>query len=369
MSVIINGDTGITTPAETVTGNTILGDASTDTLNVGNGGLVKDASGNVGIGTVSPSQKLQVAGTTNQLSLTTGTNELIVRASSTEAALYTFQSIPMAFYTNNTERMRIDSSGNVGIGTASPSTKLTVNANTVLPATAPATGTNLWVTGADATGSVVAIDSFGSFPILTFRRSDGTSASPTAVAANVSIGGISGFGYGATGYSSTARASIGFNTAESWTDTSQGTYQIFRTTAIGTTTLTERMRIDSSGNLLLGSTSATGNVSNTTQMVGGIFSTVNASGISALNATATTLFTLPNVSAGCWLISATLPGQSAVASYSVVAIVTTQATVASIATIKTATLATLSMSGLNVQITQSSGGTQPNCAYSAIRLF
>jgi hypothetical protein len=38
----------------TTTGNTILGDASTDTLNVGNGGLVKDASGNVGIG-VTPS--------------------------------------------------------------------------------------------------------------------------------------------------------------------------------------------------------------------------------------------------------------------------------------------------------------------------
>ena len=38
----------------TTTGNTILGNASTDTLNVGNGGLIKDASGNVGIG-VTPS--------------------------------------------------------------------------------------------------------------------------------------------------------------------------------------------------------------------------------------------------------------------------------------------------------------------------
>lgn len=34
----------------TTTGNTILGNASTDTLNVGNGGIVKDASGNVLLG-------------------------------------------------------------------------------------------------------------------------------------------------------------------------------------------------------------------------------------------------------------------------------------------------------------------------------
>jgi hypothetical protein len=65
MAITLDGTTGITTPGltntgtETIvnlttTGNTILGDASTDTLNVGNGGLVKDASGNVGVG-VTPS--------------------------------------------------------------------------------------------------------------------------------------------------------------------------------------------------------------------------------------------------------------------------------------------------------------------------
>lgn len=52
----VSGITDLTT-----TGNTTLGNASTDTLNVGNGGIIKDASGNVGIG-VSPTSKLQVRG-------------------------------------------------------------------------------------------------------------------------------------------------------------------------------------------------------------------------------------------------------------------------------------------------------------------
>ena len=48
----------------TTTGNVILGNASTDTLNVGNGDLIKDASGNVGIGmTPSASYRLSLFGT------------------------------------------------------------------------------------------------------------------------------------------------------------------------------------------------------------------------------------------------------------------------------------------------------------------
>jgi len=60
MAITLDGTTGITTPGltntgtETIvnlttTGNTILGNASTDTLNVGNGDLIKDASGNLSI--------------------------------------------------------------------------------------------------------------------------------------------------------------------------------------------------------------------------------------------------------------------------------------------------------------------------------
>jgi hypothetical protein len=105
----------------TTTGNTILGDASTDTLNVGNGGLVKDASGNVGIGTSSPSQRLQI--------FTSGANWTTIRAQNGTSSFDFAQdpngeglvnqtgSYAIRFATNGTERMRIDSSGNLLVGT------------------------------------------------------------------------------------------------------------------------------------------------------------------------------------------------------------------------------------------------------------
>jgi len=81
--ITLDGTLGITTPAETVTGNTILGDATTDTLNVGNGGLVKDASGNVGIGTASPTGRLEVGAVTG--AVTAG--DLVVTTGSTTATV------------------------------------------------------------------------------------------------------------------------------------------------------------------------------------------------------------------------------------------------------------------------------------------
>lgn len=47
--------------ALTTTGNTILGDAQADTLNVGNGDLIKDSSGNTGLG-VAPTTKFDMFG-------------------------------------------------------------------------------------------------------------------------------------------------------------------------------------------------------------------------------------------------------------------------------------------------------------------
>ena len=117
----------VTAAALTTTGNTILGDASTDTLNVGNGGLVKDASGNVGIGTTSPSTygaKLAVYSATSSVAniqITNpgqGTGTIGIAAASSNFKIYnSYTSATLASGVG----IDIDTSGNVGIGTSTPS--------------------------------------------------------------------------------------------------------------------------------------------------------------------------------------------------------------------------------------------------------
>jgi hypothetical protein len=81
-----------------------------------------DSIGNVGIGTTSPSQKLHVVGKaliTDDIQLT-GSNPRIDFNSNGSSSLRFHDT------TSAAERMRIDSSGNVGIGTTSPNAKLSV---------------------------------------------------------------------------------------------------------------------------------------------------------------------------------------------------------------------------------------------------
>jgi hypothetical protein len=96
-------------------------------------------SGNVGIGTTSPSTLLDCAlpsGSaiiTAQCSATTGTDiaRVVVRNGTVESQLYAYSSLgaavvgttsnhPFALFSNTTERMRIAAAGNVGVGTSSP---------------------------------------------------------------------------------------------------------------------------------------------------------------------------------------------------------------------------------------------------------
>jgi hypothetical protein len=105
----------------------IYTDASTMIINTqGTNTTLNTNGGNVGIGTSSPSTKLSVTG--GYISqVNAGVSTYLGEDGSGGSLVGTTSNHYFRFITNNTERMRIDSSGNVGIGTSSPGESLTVN--------------------------------------------------------------------------------------------------------------------------------------------------------------------------------------------------------------------------------------------------
>ena len=95
-------------------------------------------SGNVGIGTNSPKRHLHIGGTgTTKIQITNNTTgsssdgdgfQLGISTDGT-AGIEQRENADLTFSANNTERMRIKSSGNVGIGTNNPQRPLHVNGN------------------------------------------------------------------------------------------------------------------------------------------------------------------------------------------------------------------------------------------------
>ena len=88
------------------------------------------ANGNVGIGTASPTARLDVSGGIRALggaTYGTGVAGYSFGTNDTDGGMFSPADGTLVFATNNAERMRIDSNGNVGIGTNSPISKLNVN--------------------------------------------------------------------------------------------------------------------------------------------------------------------------------------------------------------------------------------------------
>jgi hypothetical protein len=134
----------------------------------------------------------------------------------------------IAFTEGGVESMRIDSSGNVGIGTATPSTPLNIVRN-----------------AAGAQKVLFSNNSSGSSAETAFSVSNGTAEGSLRVA-----GGSYG-GYGAY----TANNTLVYNDTSAITIMADNASNGIIKFATGGNS--ERMRIDSSGNLLVGTTSAT----------------------------------------------------------------------------------------------------------------
>ena len=155
-NMVFDGST-LTTLNSAYTG-TLTG--GTGVVNLGSGQFYKDASGNVGIGTSSPSS---ASGTSLAIYNSSGQARLAFKNGVTgNASTDGFQvgidgdgmalveqreNLAMTFSTNATERMRIDSSGYVYVGcTSSPSAS-------VFGARIGTNGTNFWLSSASVTSS------------------------------------------------------------------------------------------------------------------------------------------------------------------------------------------------------------------------
>jgi hypothetical protein len=237
----------VSAPSITFTGDTNTGiySPAADTIAFTEGGVESmriDSSANVGIGTSSPSTKLDVNGSATVGS--TSFNDIAVIVKSTDVTgIVGSQSAfsawasggpavamnigattnhPVCFGTNNIGRVTIDSSGNVGIGTSSPTKRLTV-VNAVDTTTV---GNNSVMTiQGGAGGTVNSVAEIG----FAFQAFSGTNP-------------LCAVGYQLTSNAGAGNGALTFSTRSVTTDTAPS----------------ERMRIDSSGNVQIGATNANG---------------------------------------------------------------------------------------------------------------
>jgi len=109
-------------------------DFSSDMTETHNAAAVS-ITGNVGIGTATPAAKLDVVGGSVQVTNTNPTYALIDNSNSNYSWSVQNTAGAYRFFDNtvNAERMRINSDGNVGIGTTSPTRKFYVAVGTGLP--------------------------------------------------------------------------------------------------------------------------------------------------------------------------------------------------------------------------------------------
>ena len=255
----------VSAPAITTTGDTNTGIffPAADTIAFTEGGVESvriTSAGDVGIGLTSPSSKLDVSGLAKANAF--GMN---ATGGSPATGMAAPASDTLALYTNTTERMRITSAGNVGIGTSSPQAKLMVvgeiyasqaTSNTQqIRLTPQASGENIIYSTYSGTNSYLPLAfNVGGAERLRIDTSGNVGIGSTSPTATLAIAKSNNFPF--MHWNNSSNSTIAF---AGWHGGSGGADDFRIGTEVSKaftfyTNNTERMRIDSSGNVGIGCT-------------------------------------------------------------------------------------------------------------------
>jgi len=154
----------------------------------------------------------------------------------------------VAIGTNGTEALRVNSAGNLLVGTTTTTNNLRLNEKFAIVHAGSATYAGMAITGYSGTSG-------GARPLFEMQRSRGTTdGSMTKVESGDVIGSLIFRGSDGSAFQDVAEISVAVDGATGASDTPGRI--TFATSADGSSSPTERMRLDASGNLCVGTTSA-----------------------------------------------------------------------------------------------------------------
>ena len=219
--------------------------------------LTISSTGNVGIGTTSPfDSKLQVVGKIRAAGGASG--GYFFGSEEFDGGFYAPSDGNLAFSTNNLERIRIDGSGNVGIGTTSPSLKLHTVGVAGLPQSSGTSqvGAMRLQTGTSTVSMDMGLNSGSGGWIQTTNANDLSFNYPLLLNPN---GGNVGIGTDSPSEKLHVQGAVGTTNGTSslpthtfYSDNNTGMYRAAADTLAFSTGGSERMRITSAGEMKIG---------------------------------------------------------------------------------------------------------------------